>query len=86
MNGPTKPEAKPEADIELDALGLRCPEPVMMTRLSLRKMQIGQSLLVYADDPSTARDIPSFCQFMQHELLFSQTEQLPYLFVIKKGA
>ncbi len=76
----------PEADKQLDAMGLRCPEPVMMTRLTLRKMQVGQSLLVQADDPSTARDIPSFCQFMQHELLFSQTEKFPYQFVIKKGA
>ncbi|NMH60680.1 sulfurtransferase TusA [Alteromonas ponticola] len=78
--------AVPVTDTTLDTLGLRCPEPVMMTRLTLRKMAAGQSLLVTADDPSTARDIPSFCQFMQHTLVYSQTETLPYQFVIKKGA
>lgn len=44
----------------LDAQGLRCPEPVMMVRKTIRTMQAGDVLLVMADDPSTTRDIPSF--------------------------
>lgn len=74
-----------QADQELDALGLRCPEPVMMVRLSIRKMQQGQTLLVTADDPSTTRDIPSFCRFMEHTLLDSQTETAPFQYLIRKG-
>ena len=73
------------ADNTLDALGLRCPEPVMMVRLSLRKMNEGETLLVIADDPSTTRDIPSFCRFMDHTLLSSQTSAKPYQYLIKKG-
>ncbi|HSG53203.1 MAG TPA: sulfurtransferase TusA family protein, partial [Rheinheimera sp.] len=38
------------ADQTLDTLGLRCPEPVMLLRLQLRKMQVGQTLLIIADD------------------------------------
>jgi len=70
---------------ELDALGLRCPEPVMMVRKTVRKLNEGQTLLIIADDPATVRDIPSFCQFMDHTLVASQTEQLPYQYLIKKG-
>lgn len=44
----------------LEAEGLRCPEPVMMVRKTIRTMQDGEVLLVTADDPSTTRDIPSF--------------------------
>lgn len=73
------------ADHQLDALGLRCPEPVMMVRLKVRKMQEGETLCITADDPATTRDIPSFCRFMQHTLLASQTDELPYLYLIKKG-
>lgn len=72
-------------DHTLDAIGLRCPEPVMMVRLNIRKIAQGETLLVQCDDPSTARDIPSFCRFMEHELLAMQTESLPYLYVIKKS-
>ncbi|SQD79430.1 sulfurtransferase TusA [Moritella yayanosii] len=70
---------------ELDALGLRCPEPVMMVRKTVRKLDEGQTLLIIADDPATVRDIPSFCLFMDHTLVASQTEQLPYQYLIKKG-
>lgn len=72
-------------DREFDAVGLRCPEPVMMVRLNVRKMQDGEVLLVHADDPSTTRDIPKFCTFMDHQLLASDTESLPYRYLIKKG-
>lgn len=73
-----------QTDHVLDALGLRCPEPVMMVRLKIRKMASGETLLMKCDDPSTTRDIPSFCRFMEHELLAKQTNEKPYLYVIKK--
>lgn len=74
------------ADHQLDAIGLRCPEPVMMVRKKIRSISDGETLLITADDPSTARDIPSFCRFMEHELVSSQTQELPFSFVIKKGS
>ena len=47
-------------DHTLDAQGLRCPEPVMMVRKTVRNMQTGETLLIIADDPATTRDIPGF--------------------------
>ena len=70
----------------LDTLGLRCPEPVMMIRKTVRKMQEGQLLSVIADDPATTRDIPSFCRFMDHTLVEADTDQVPYRYLIRKGA
>ncbi len=70
---------------ELDAIGLRCPEPGMMVRKKVRLMADGETLLVSADDPSTTRDIPSFCRFMDHTLVASETEQAPYRYLIRKG-
>lgn len=69
----------------LDTLGLRCPEPVMLTRKTIRNMANGEVLLIIADDPATTRDIPSFCEFMAHQLLKSQTDTPPYRYWIKKG-
>lgn len=74
-----------QANAHLDALGLRCPEPVMMVRMQIRKLADGETLSVVADDPSTARDIPSFCRFMEHTLVAEQTTTMPYQYVIKKG-
>ncbi|OUS26674.1 sulfurtransferase TusA [Thalassotalea sp. 42_200_T64] len=72
------------ADHTFNAVGLRCPEPVMMVRMNIRKIAVGETLLVIADDPSTTRDIPSFCEFMEHELVAKQVASLPYQFLIKK--
>jgi tRNA 2-thiouridine synthesizing protein A len=73
------------AQHRLDALGLRCPEPVMMVRKTVRQMAAGETLLIIADDPATTRDIPSFCEFMDHTLIASETKQTPYQYLIKKG-
>lgn len=73
------------ADHQLDTLGLRCPEPVMLIRAQMRKIADGETLLVIADDPATTRDIPSFCRFMDHQLLDRQTDEAPYHYLIQKG-
>ncbi|MBQ4812636.1 tRNA 2-thiouridine(34) synthase TusA [Pseudoalteromonas luteoviolacea] len=72
-------------DHTLDAMGLRCPEPVMMIRGMVRKMNHGETLLILADDPSTTRDIPSFCEFMDHTLVAKEIDAVPYRYLLKKG-
>ncbi|EFC54813.1 sulfur transfer protein SirA [Enterobacter cancerogenus ATCC 35316] len=72
-------------DHTLDAQGLRCPEPVMMVRKTVRNMQTGETLLIIADDPATTRDIPGFCTFMEHELVAQETQALPYRYLLRKG-
>lgn len=57
----------------------------MMVRKTVRKMAEGDTLLVTADDPSTTRDIPSFCRFMDHTLIAADTDSLPYRYLIRKG-
>ena len=70
---------------QLDALGLRCPEPVMVIRKTVRQLATGDLLEIIADDPATTRDIPSFCRFMEHQLIEAQTKAIPYRYLIKKG-
>ena len=73
------------AQHQLDALGLRCPEPVMMVRKTVPTMPVRETLLIVADDPATTRDIPGFCTFMEHELVAKETDGLPYRYLIRKG-
>ena len=72
-------------DKTLDTVGLRCPEPVMLVRKNIRHMNEGEVLLILADDPATTRDIPSFCQFMEHTLLAIETKDTPFKYVVNKG-
>ncbi|WP_127347306.1 sulfurtransferase TusA [Pseudidiomarina mangrovi] len=72
------------ATVQLDTLGLRCPEPVMLIRIEIRKLQVGDLLEVIADDPATTRDVPAFCRFMEHQLVSADTSAAPYRYVIRK--
>jgi len=73
-----------QANHQLDTIGLRCPEPVMMIRKKIRQLNVGETLFISADDPSTTRDIPSFCRFMEHELVSKIIDKKPYCYLIKK--
>ncbi len=70
---------------ELDLKGLSCPEPMMMLRRAVRKMQSGETVKVITDDPSTLRDFVKFCEFQDHKLLQSETVGDVNEFVIEKG-
>ena len=45
-----------EVDIEVDAKGLRCPEPLMVVRNRMMDMTAGQVLLVVATDQESDED------------------------------
>ena len=71
-------------DHAIDAVGLECPEPLMILRNKVRSMAVGQTVSVVATDPSTVRDFKNFCRFMGHELAESCKHGDRYRFVIRK--
>ncbi len=71
----------------VDASGLKCPEPVMMLRNALRKVDTGTCLKLIATDPSTLRDVPTMCRFMHHELVSHEEREGFFEFVVSaRGA
>ncbi len=73
------------ADVEVDARGLRCPEPLMVVRNRLMDMSSGEVVSVVATDPSTSWDFPNFCKFLSHELLAQSEDHGEYRYWIRKG-
>lgn len=74
----------PRPDVEVDAKGLFCPEPVMMLHREFRQMTAGQVLQLLATDPSTTRDVPKFCLFLGHELVHQEETDGIYRFLLRK--
>ena len=74
-----------EADVEVDARGLRCPEPLMVVRNKMRDMSSGQVIMVFATDPSTSWDFPNFCKFLNHEMVRQEQDEQEYRYWIRKG-
>ena len=57
-----------KADAELDATGLKCPMPVLRARRAMKPLATGETLLLLADDPASAKDVPAFCETTGHVL------------------
>ena len=68
----------------LDTCGLFCPEPVMMLHNVVRDVAVGDVVEVIATDPSTQRDIPKFCHFLNHQLIDQAERDKRYFYYIKK--
>ena len=72
-------------DRVLDAKGLRCPLPVIKTRLTLNKMAVGEVVTVLATDPASKIDIRHLCNLNGHEMVDASEEDGVLTFVIRKG-
>ena len=73
-----------QAQEELDARGLNCPEPLMLVRNKIRKMKSGEILHICATDPTTERDLNQFCAFLGHSMLRGSEASGVYEFWIQK--
>ncbi len=73
-----------ENEIVLEVLGMKCPEPLQVLRNTIREAKAGQIIRLISDDPVSLRDVPAFCNFMQHELLSMPKEKGEFEFVIRK--
>ncbi|WP_367676829.1 sulfurtransferase TusA [Buchnera aphidicola] len=69
---------------KINIVGLFCPDPIILIRHTLRKMNKNNILLIIADDPTTKREIPIFCHFIGHQLLKKNIKNIPYQYFIQK--
>lgn len=71
--------------VEIDALGLLCPLPVLKARKRMQSMQSGQLLCLIADDPAAVIDVPHFCQEAGHTLVSQAPQAVGQRYLIRKG-
>ena len=69
---------------KLDATGLFCPEPVFRTKIEVERMQVGEIIIVSADDPAAEDDISRWVTRSGHELLDMSKDGETITFKIKK--
>lgn len=75
-----------DADIELNACGLQCPGPIVAVKNKLESMQDGQILKVIASDMGFRKDLPSWCQATNNELLKIEKGDSQITAFVRKGA
>ena len=73
-----------EFNLEVDAIGMNCPLPILRTKKALATMQSGEVLKVKATDSGAAYDFPAFAKQTGNELLSSTTEGDVLVFFLKR--
>ena len=76
---------KKMANITLNALGKKCPMPVLMTKKELKKMSSGQVLELIVDDKGALKDVPALLSKTGDELLETNENNGQVVFLIKKA-
>ncbi len=71
-------------NLEVDAVGMNCPLPILRTKKALATMQSGEVLKVKATDSGAAHDLPAFAKQTGNELLSSTTEGDVLVFFLKR--
>jgi tRNA 2-thiouridine synthesizing protein A len=70
--------------MKIDAIGLICPEPIMMLHKAIHESYPGDVVELIATDPASVKDVEKFCEFLNHELISSEKEEGKLIFKIKK--
>lgn len=74
-----------EWDLEIDAIGLLCPLPVLRTRKRMQALQSGSVVRLLATDPAAEIDVPHFCNESGHAFMGSEAIDGATVYFIRKG-
>jgi tRNA 2-thiouridine synthesizing protein A len=63
------PRAAPTPALTIDALGRKCPIPIIMLAERIREVPVGHVVAVLADDPAAETDVPAWCVLKSQEFV-----------------
>ena len=66
--------------LTLDALGTRCPQPIIDLGRRIAEVEVGELVLLLADDAAAEPDIAAWCRMRGQSLI----ESAPPRFVIRR--
>lgn len=78
------PSDPPRALLTIDALGRKCPIPIIMVAEQIRDVPVGEIIAVLADDPAAYTDVPAWCGMKSHEFVFREELESGWSFGIRR--
>jgi tRNA 2-thiouridine synthesizing protein A len=58
--------------LTIDALGRKCPIPIIMLAARINEVPVGAIIAVLADDPAAENDVPAWCAMKSHNYVVTQ--------------
>jgi tRNA 2-thiouridine synthesizing protein A len=82
---PAQAEAGEGPVVTIDALGRKCPIPIIMLAQRIGEVPIGSVIAVLADDPAAETDVPSWCMMKSHDHVLTQPLERGWAILIRRG-
>jgi tRNA 2-thiouridine synthesizing protein A len=71
--------------IVIDALGRKCPIPIIMLAERIREVPLGEIIAVMADDVAARTDVPAWCRMKSQDFVREETLPRGWSFHIRRN-
>jgi len=71
--------------VTIDALGRKCPIPIIMLAERIHEVPIGAIIAVLADDPAAENDVPAWCMMKSHDHVLTRPLERGWSILIRRG-
>ncbi|MCW2887030.1 MAG: tRNA 2-thiouridine synthesizing protein [Streptosporangiaceae bacterium] len=68
----------------IDALGRKCPIPIILLAERIREVPVGQVVAVTADDVAARTDVPAWCRMKSQDFVCEETLPRGWAFHIRR--
>jgi tRNA 2-thiouridine synthesizing protein A len=79
------PAPPPAPALTIDALGKKCPIPIIMLAERIGEVPIGQTVAVLADDPAAKTDVPAWCMMKSQQFVGMTTRPDGWSFLVRRS-
>lgn len=70
--------------LTIDALGKKCPIPIIMLADRIQDVRVGQLIEVLADDPAAKSDLPAWCGLKSQEFVGTSDLEAGWSFLVRR--
>jgi tRNA 2-thiouridine synthesizing protein A len=74
----------PAPALTIDALGRKCPIPIIMLAARIRDVPVGSVVSVLADDPAARTDVPAWCAMKSQEFVTETVLPSGWSFLVRR--
>ncbi|MDQ1697340.1 MAG: cysteine desulfurase [Frankiaceae bacterium] len=71
--------------LSIDALGQRCPLPVIELARRIGDVGVGDVVEVLSDDPAAAADVPAWCRMRGHDYLGERPAPIGTVYLVRRA-
>jgi tRNA 2-thiouridine synthesizing protein A len=75
----------PRALVTIDALGRKCPIPIIMLAERIGEVPVGEIIAVQADDVAARTDVPAWCRMKSQDFVWEETLPRGWAFHVRRN-